>query len=165
MAALIHLISGLAGRRHPPYSIYPDSVVARSVQNCRSAQRYTHAFCALVRTHFSLYIASPGSSRMGNWTLLPTTNGLRRKARTSRTGEWLSSKNLVAQSIRANTSMAALSAAASKNLREWTSGWCSTGSIWWYHSSRYIMGFSTIFLYFLSRFLWATSLAAMLPFG
>ena len=129
MAALIHVISGLVGRRRPPYSISPDSVVARSVQNCKSAQRYTHVFCALVWMHFSLYIASPGSSGMGNWTLLPTTNGLRRKAGISRTGERLSSKNSVAQSIRANTSMAVLSAPALKNLREWTSGWCSAGSI------------------------------------
>ena len=127
--ALIHVISGLAGQHRPTYSTFPDSVVARSVQNCSSAQRYTHAFWALVRTHFSLYIASPGSSRMGNWTLLPTTNGLRRKAGISRTGEQLSSKNLVAQSIRANTSMVALLVPARKNLREWTSGWCSTGSI------------------------------------
>ena len=127
--ALIRVISGLAGQCHPPYSTSPDSVIARSVQNCSSAQRYTHAFWALVRMHFSLYIASPGSSGMGNWTLLLTTNGLRRKAGISRTGEWLSSKNSVAQSIGANTLMAALLAPAPKNLREWTSGWCSAGSI------------------------------------
>ena len=165
MAALIRVISRLVGRHHPPYSISPDSIVARSVQNCRSAQRYTHAFCALVQMHFSLYIASPGSSRMGNWTLLPTTNGLQRKARISGTWEWLSSKNLVAQSIRANTSMTALSGPAQKNLREWTSGWYSARSIWWYRSSRYNIRFSTTFLYFLSCSLRATSLAAMLPFG
>ena len=127
--ALIRIISGLAGQHHPPYRTSPDSVVARSVQNCSSAQRYTHAFWALVQTHFSLYIASLGSSGMGNWTLLPTTNSLRRKAGISGIGEQLSSKNSVAESIRANTSMVALSAPALKNLREWTSGWCSAGSI------------------------------------
>ena len=127
--ALIHIISGLAGQHHPPYSTSPDSIITRSVQNCRSMQRYTHAFWALVWMHFSLYMASPGSSGMGNWTLLPTTNSLWRKAGISGTGERLSSRNLVAQSIRANTSMAALSAPAPKNLREWTSGWCSAGSI------------------------------------
>ena len=112
--ALICAIIGLVGRRHPPYMISPDSVIASSVQNCKSAQRYTHAFWALVRTHFSLWIASPGSSGMGNCTLLPTTNGLHRNARISGTGERLSSRNSVAQSMMVNTSIAALSAPAPK---------------------------------------------------
>ena len=41
---LIRVISGLVGRRRSPYSTSLDSVIARSVQNCRSTQRYTHAF-------------------------------------------------------------------------------------------------------------------------
>ena len=102
--ALICAIRGLAGRRRPPYITSLDSVVASSVQNCRSAQRYTQAFWALVGTHFSLWIASPGSSGMGNCTFFPMTNSLHRNAGISRTGEWLSSRNSTAQSMRANTS-------------------------------------------------------------
>ena len=110
--AHIHAIIGLAGRCHPPYMISPDSIIASSVQNCKSAQRYTHAFWALVQTHFSLWIASPGSSGMGNCTFLPTMNGLRRNAGISRMGERLSSRNSVAQSMRVNTSITVLSAPA-----------------------------------------------------
>ena len=107
--ALIHAIIGLGGQCHPPYMISPDSIIASSVQNYKITQRYTHAFWALVRTHFSLWITSPGSSRMGNFTFLPTTNGLHRNARISGMGEQLSSRNLAAKSMRANTSIAALS--------------------------------------------------------
>ena len=82
-----------------------------------------------VRTHFSLWIVSPGSCGMGNCTLLPTTNSLRRNAGISGTGEQLSSRNSVAQSMRVNTSIAALSAPAPKNLIEWISSWWSAGTI------------------------------------
>ena len=119
--ALIRAIIGLAGRHHPPYMILLDSVVASSVQNCKSVQRYTHAFWALVRTNFSLWIASPGSSRMGNCTFLPIMKGLHRNAGISGTGERLSSRNLAAQSMRVNTLIAVLLAPAPKNLMEWTS--------------------------------------------
>ena len=119
--ALICTIIALAGGCHPPYMISLDSVIASLVQNCRNAQRYTHAFWALVRTHFSLWITSPGSYGMGNCTLLLTTNGLRRNTGISGMGEWLSSRNSVAQSMMANTSIMALSAPALKNLMEWTS--------------------------------------------
>ena len=82
----IRLIIGFAGRQRPPYRAFPDSVVARSVQNCRRAQRYVQAFCALVRMHFSLSSDSVGSSGMGWITGFPIRNGVLRNNGMSGTG-------------------------------------------------------------------------------
>ena len=64
--------------------------------------------------------------------------------------------------MRARTSMAAASAPDPKNHNEWIFGWCSSGRIWCWRSSKYSMGLSTIFLYHFSRSLWAISLVPKL---
>ena len=105
---------------------------------------------------------SAGSSGIGCFTNLPLIKGLLKNPGISRTGEWLISTYSAAQSMRARTSMAAASTPDPKNRNEWISGWCSSGRIWCWRSSKYSMGLSTIFLYFFSCSLWAISLAPML---
>ena len=82
--------------------------MARSVQNCRRAQRYVQAFCALVRTHFSLSSDSVGSSGMGWITGFPIRNGVLRNNGMSGTGWLLTLTYSSAQSMMAKTSIAAL---------------------------------------------------------
>ena len=99
---------------------------------------------------------------MGCFTNLPLIKGLLKNPGISGTGEWLISTYSAAQSMRARISIAAPSAPDPKNRKEWISGWCSSGRIWCWRSSKYSMGLSTIFLYLFSHSLRAISLVPML---
>ena len=103
-----------------------------------------------------------GSSGIGCSTNLPLIKGLLKNPRISGTGERLIFTNSATQSMMARISMAALSAPGPKNRKEWISGWCSSGRIWCWRSSKYSMGLSTIFLHHFSCSLRAINLAPKL---